>query len=409
MFRKKIILSLILVISFTVCLEGKTRKTLYLIVDGVEPDFLEMVHPKTIFDIAKTGSYGHGYCGGQTGTYTESFTLSAIGYSNILFGTWMNKHRVTANENLNPNYNYWNLFRIAKNQKKDYKTAVFTSWTDNTTYLVGKDKEANGNLKVDFVADGFDLDNKQFPKKELDLQIYDIDSVVCQRAAECVRKNAPDLSWVYLWYTDDAFHYKGFGDFSKEYLLKEDRLIDLIWQAIKYREKNFDEEWLFIVTTDHGREAKGFDHGSQSASERSIWMAVNRKDLNAHFYSPSLSQVDILPSICRWMNFDVPQNVAWEQDGVSFIGEYDISNLRVFKYDNKAILKWDSTNNDETVSVYMASTNNFKDGGADNWVKIGEVPAKKGTYTAEFPDGNSFYKFEVVSPNTHLTKWLMLK
>ena len=123
---------------------------------------------------------------------------------NILTGTWMNKHNVNGNSNLNPNYNYWSLFRIAKNQNKDFKTALFSSWTDNRTVLIGEGKPETDHLKIDYVCDGYELDKDRFPAKKDDLHIFDIDSVVCKEAAACIRENAPDLSWVYLWYTDSG-------------------------------------------------------------------------------------------------------------------------------------------------------------------------------------------------------------
>jgi hypothetical protein len=40
-----------------------------------------------------------------------------------------------------------------------------------------------------------------------------------------------------------------------------------IWQAIKEREKNFNEDWLIVITTDHGRDVEtGKHHGGQIRS-----------------------------------------------------------------------------------------------------------------------------------------------
>ena len=266
-----------------VCLPGqsKTRKALYVIMDGVSREFLQQTRPATIFDIASTGSYAEAYAGGEVGALSQSPTISAIGYTNILTGTWMNKHNVQGNSNIKTNYNYWSLFRIAKAQQRNVKTALFSSWADNRTLLIGEGRPETNNVRVDYAYDGYDLDTLRFPRKPRELHIYDIDSVVISNAAKCVREKAPDLSWVYLWYTDDAFHITGYSTFSEDYLKREDRMLRQIWDAIKYREKNFDEEWLLIVTTDHGREEHGFNHGGQSAGERGVWMVSNRRDMNA--------------------------------------------------------------------------------------------------------------------------------
>ena len=75
----------------------------------------------------------------------------------------MNKHNVGGNSNLKPNYNYWTIFRIAKEQSAACRTAIYSSWTDNRKVLVGEGKPETGYLKIDHVYDGYDLDTVRFP------------------------------------------------------------------------------------------------------------------------------------------------------------------------------------------------------------------------------------------------------
>lgn len=86
--------------------------------------------------------------------------------------------------------------------------------------------------------------------------------------------------------------------------------------------------------------------------------------MNEQFRRPTLALVDILPSICRFMEFDIPQDVAFEQDGISFYGATDIYNLTTHPYDNTLKLNWQSERSEEEAVVYMSTTNNYKDGGA---------------------------------------------
>lgn len=389
-------------------LQGKTRKALYIVLDGIPADYIERVHPKNIFDIASKGGYARAYTGGEVGAYSQTPTISAIGYMNILTGTWMNKHNVNGNSNLNPNYNYWSLFRIAKNQNKDFKTALFSSWTDNRTVLIGEGKPETDHLKIDYVCDGYELDKNRFPAKKDDLHIFDIDSVVCKEAAACIRENAPDLSWVYLWYTDSGFHIYGDGAFMDHYVNKTDDLIGMIWEAVQYREKKFDEEWMVIVTTDHGRGESGHHHGGQLARERSVWVSTNVRALNAQFTRPTLALVDILPTICRFMDFQMPRDVAFEKDGISFYGPTDIYELTTHPYDNQVTLCWKGEGAKDEAVVYMATTNAYKEGGKDNWSEIGRVKASTGRFVVDlgkYPS-SKFYKFVVKTPTTSLTRWL---
>ena len=95
--------------------------------------------------------------------------------------------------------------------------------------------------------------------------------------------------------------------------------IGKIWEALSKRAENNPEDWLILVTTDHGRDPLGgYHHGEQSDRERTIWIATNSDKLNPHFYnSPGI--VDILPTICSHMQIDIPDNISAKIDGVSFL------------------------------------------------------------------------------------------
>ena len=386
---------------------AQTRKAVFIIVDGVPADMIERLHTPAIDEIAARGAYARAYTGGEVGGYSQTPTISAIGYTNLLTATWMNKHNVDGNSDLKPNYNYWTIFRIAKEQPKEFRTALYSSWTDNRTVLLGEGKPETGHLKIDFVCDGYELDTVRFPKREKDLQIFDIDEHVAREAARGIANDAPDLSWVYLWYTDDAGHFEGNGAFFDEYTLKADRQIGQIWEAVRYREEHFGEEWMVVVTTDHGRTENGYGHGGQSARERTTWVATNRP-VNSHFHSPGLAITDIAPSICRFMGFDVPRDVLWEQDGMPFIGQVDIAGMGTMPYDDDIVLTWECLNPEAEVTVWGAADNLFRTGGKDRWIELGRVPASDESFRVEgarMPD-TGFFKFVLSTPSNHLNRWV---
>lgn len=386
--------------------ESKVRKAVYVIIDGVTAEMIERLQPPAIEEIASEGTFGKCFTGGTVGRYDQTPTISAIGYTNILTATWANKHNVWGNDNLSPNYNYWTIFRIAEEQGREVTTGLFSSWQDNRTVLLGEGKPETGNLEIDYVCDGYDLDHEAFPDKEYDLRIFDIDEHVSKKAAECIRENAPDLSWVYLWYTDDAGHIFGAGETMDEFILLADRQVARIWEAVKYREANFNEEWMVVITTDHGREYNGFHHGEQSYSERSCWISTNVK-ANERLTGGSGAIIDINPSICRFMGFEVPQDVLWEQDGVSFYGDVDIMNMEVEPYGSSVILTWECLNPSAVVNVWAASANEFNKGGKDEWVKVGEVSAGDSRFVVDITNlpKSDFYKFVLETPRGTLNRW----
>ena len=296
-----------------------TPKVLFVIVDGIPADIVESVPTPFIDAIAGDAGYGRAYVGGEAGGATESPTVSAVGYNSLLTGTWANKHNVYSNNIENPNYQYWDIFRIAKAHDRSLQAALFSTWEDNRTKLLGEGLQEAGGNKLNYAFDGFENDLNRFPHDEARQYIKDIDTLVSEEAARYVEATGPDLSWVYLEYSDDVGHM--FGDSSEllDAVQVMDSFVGKIWQAIEQRQANFNEDWLLIVTTDHGRDSEtGRSHGGQSKRERTIWIATNSDRLNDNFYSmPAI--VDILPSIATHLGIQIPDDIARQLDGMSFI------------------------------------------------------------------------------------------
>ena len=297
-------------------------KTLFVVVDGIPADVIERVSTPGIDAVAATGSYQRAYVGGEIGMPTESPTVSAVGYMSLLTGTWSNKHNVRANYGIEPNYAFWDIFRVAKYQARAITTGLFSTWTDNRTILMGDGLEAAGGYKFDFVADGFEKDPSFAPALDDVERIQAVDLQVTTLAAKTLLESAPDLSWVYLQHTDDIGHRDGDSpsmDFAVRWV---DARVSELWGAVQARSQQFvGEDWLVIITTDHGRtSSNGKGHGGQSDRERTIWIASN----SPRMVSPaerSAAIVDIYPTIVEHMRFDIPEEVAAQLDGQSLLSQ----------------------------------------------------------------------------------------
>ncbi len=295
------------------------RKVVFILLDGIPADVIEQVSTPAIDEIAAAGGYTRAYVGGEIGTESETPTISAPGYMCLLTSTWAYKHNVWDNYEQSPNYDYWNVFRIAKTVRPELKTAIFSTWLDNRTVLIGAGKPEAGNFQFDYAFDGFELDTVTFPHDSNSQYILAIDEHVSQEAGNYIASQGPDLSWVYLQYTDDIGHAVGDSEAFSASVQQADAQVGRVWKAVKQRQ-SMGEEWMVIVTTDHGRDAlTGMDHGGQSARERTIWIATNQPELNERFTAGEPAIVDIVPSILQHLGVKTPAEVAQKMDGVSFL------------------------------------------------------------------------------------------
>lgn len=386
----------------------KIKKTLFVIVDGISSDSKEKIPTPKLDAIAKVGGYTRAHVGGEKGTYSETPTISAVGYNSLLTGTWVNKHNVWDNDIKDPNYNYWTIFRFLKEQYPQKRSAVFSTWLDNRTKLVGEGMPQTDKLRLNYSFDGFELDTVHFPHDKEKSYIHQIDEKVVDEAAEYIQSNAPDLSWVYLEYTDDMGHKYGDSEqFHKAIQMMDDQM-GRLWKAIQYREKNFNEDWLIVVTTDHGRDAKtGKGHGGQSDRERGTWIVTNAKDLNANFKSiPGI--VDIMPSIAQHMDISIPKEQAFEVDGVSLTGKISIINPVLERAGDKINVSWKSLDKEGKVKIWLSTTNHFKEGERDQYFLMDEVPVineKAEIDISKYPSG--FFKVVLEARYNNLNQWFV--
>ncbi len=383
-------------------------KAVFIIADGIPADVIERIQPPNLWQIGKRGAYSRAYVGGKSGTYTQTPTISAPGYTNLLTGTWAYKHNVWDNDHQRPNYQYPTIFRVFKTLKPTVSTAIFSTWIENRKTLLGEGLEATNHFKLNYAYDGYELDSIHFPHDSESLYLHHIDEHVIHLADSLIRVKGPDLSWIYLEYTDDVGHSKGTGKEFDEAIGLLDRQMKKISEAIAYREAHFPEKWLLLITTDHGRDTlNGAEHGNQSLRERTTWMILNKAITNAYFSSSPPAIVDIFPSLTNYLNLKIPDKISEELDGTAFIGTISIGKPSLSLSADSINLSWQTYSSPERLKIYITYTNHAKQGGVDDYQLLGSTfsSPSRFNYPIAKLSNKDFYKIVIKGKYNSVNIW----
>lgn len=389
--------------------QEKKIKTVFVIVDGISADVIEERPTPNLDAVARIGGYTRAYVGGEKDGYSYTPTISAVGYTSLLTGTWTNKHNVWDNNIQAPNYNYPTIFKLFREHRPTAKIAIFSTWEDNRTKLIGEGMPETDHITMDFKYDGYERDTLSFPHDPQSDYIRKIDQYVVSKAVETIEGEGPDLSWVYLQYTDDMGH--KYGDSAPFYRAVQlmDEQIGSIWKALQDRMQQYvDEDWQLYITTDHGRDvATGKHHGGQSERERLTWIVTNAQGLNDYFYAHTPGIVSITPTILRSHRITPLKEQLWELDGVPLIGKVSIADAKATKEGNKIRIGWKALRKKGKVRIWLSTTNNYADGGKDHYILVDRLKTKKeGTviHVEKWPSDS--YKIVIEGENNIINTWV---
>lgn len=297
---------------------GKVKKVAFLGVDGTRADALtNVLHDTTKFEtnsyhadapfsaintLKKEGGLYLAYSGGEKGKDSEQSSSTSASWTSQLTGAWHTEHGVKENEDV-------------KNMEK------------KTIMLTYAEKGLQTSLAFDW-GQYFDINLREevrylMKHPELNLTYCDIDRAVATDAAAVekveplIAANVEEYNFVasktpskdklydigmrdYLMArmeagddilggifhnVDSNGHTDGFSNSNASYVNSvrtNDNYCYQLIEAIKEREATKNEEWLILMTVDHGGRGRG--HGDPTYEERTTWIATNRK-IDTKYYA----------------------------------------------------------------------------------------------------------------------------
>ena len=248
-------------------------KVILILVDGMRPDAIAEL--PQVKEMMASASYAM-----DAQTVFPSVTLPC--HMSLFHSVDPSRHGTTTNIYMPQVRPVEGLCEVLKRNKKT--CAFFYNWEQL------RDLSRPGSLSHSYFCSG-----KTYGWERTNLQ-------VTEEAIAYIGENAPDFTFVYLAWTDEAGHANGW--LSEEYR----KAIDSSWESIRRFRVAFGEEYTILVTADHG----GHDrtHGTTMPEDMTIPMFFQGKAFTPGKALEQVNIKDLAPTVAKLL--DVEADPEWE-------------------------------------------------------------------------------------------------
>jgi len=220
---------------------------------------------------------------------TDEISSSGPSWTAMLTGVWHDKHNVVSNSYEDPNLEaYPHFFRRIREQKPELKTYSVVNW-EPIHKILGEQDASH--------ASSPNSDNR-----------------VAAKASGLLKHEDVDVMFVQLDHVDHAGHTHDFSPDSKKYLKaieKADHQVGRMINALEKRKNIARENWLIIVSTDHG--GSEFGHGKNIREHRTIFFITSGKDASRGEIRGDVNVVDVAATAMEYLGIDIKDE--WQLDG----------------------------------------------------------------------------------------------
>lgn len=259
------------------------RRVLVIGVDGVRPDALQAARAPNVRRLARTGTV-------SWDAEVTDITLSGPSWSALLTGVGVAKHGVVDNAFEDHALDRWpTIFERARRARPDAWLAAFVAWRPLQRFVLTTEI----------------LDRSAWRR--------DDDRVVAEATAALRRKD-PLLTFVHLDGVDAAGHKHGYGPDNPRYMraiAAADARVGELLRAVKRRKTRAAEDWLIVVTTDHG--GTGYGHKDDLPTNRRVFVIAHGLGPAGSVFTAATPRLtDVAPTVLTWLG--VPFAAAGEGD-----------------------------------------------------------------------------------------------
>lgn len=274
--------------------DGLEPKVLVIGIDGVRPDVLAEVATPHLDALIAEGAF-------TDRARTGLPSVSGPGWSSLLIGVWPDKHGVTSNDFHGHRYSeYPDFLTRLETAQPDLETFVVADWLP----LVGDD--SGGPVIGDAPDTKIQLDGYELGWPEADVAGTDA-------AVRALSEGDPDALFVYLGDPDETSHHHGsIGAEYRAAITTADGQVGRLVSAIRSRDTYTSENWLILVSTDHGRTVDG-GHGGDSDEERTIFYLASGPSTVVGEIPGSVEIVDVAVTALAHMGMESRSD--WDLDG----------------------------------------------------------------------------------------------
>jgi len=272
---------------------GGDPKVLVVGIDGLDGEELSRIDAPNLDRLKPGGPWTL-----AAHTQLEAATYSGPGWTSILTGVDADKHNISSNGGYEARDTSWPSFSWRARSASGLRTAASIQW--GPIYEIYED-DAN-----DVTASGSMTE-------------------VGDQMAGLLRSGLYDVHFVHLDDVDGAGHATGFSADSTTYtaaVAQADAIVGQLIDAVLGRPEIASEDWLIVVTSDHGGE--GNSHGCQTADCQTIPLFVAGTTVPpGELPAGEASHLDVHPTVIDFLGIALD---GLDLDGVSWLShELDCS------------------------------------------------------------------------------------